>query len=79
MLTSLLSPTEFENLKEKQKDKESIPKRRSKSFNYKGTGKLIDLISELNLVNVKNFKQWELENYEIVDVNSFTMIEKNIE
>ena len=72
MLTSLLSPTEFENLKEKQKDKESIPKRRSKSFNYKGTGKLIDLISELNLVNVKNFKQWELENYEIVDVNSFT-------
>ena len=78
MLTSLLSPTEFENLKEKQKDKESIPKRRSKSFNYKGTGKLIDLISELNLVNVKNFKQWELENYEIVDVNSFTMIEKNM-
>jgi hypothetical protein len=77
MLTSLLSPTEFENLKEKQKDKESIPKRRSKAFNYMGTGDLINIVPKLSLVNLRDFKQWELENYEIIDVNSFTRIERN--
>jgi hypothetical protein len=77
MLTSLLSPTEFENLKEKQKDKESIPKRRSKAFNYMGTGDLINIIPKLNLIKIQDSKQWELENYEIIDVNYFTRIERN--
>lgn len=71
LLTSLLSPTEYEILKECQKSKESIPKRRSATFLYVSDKDLIRSIPVLNEIKLDRLKNLEYENYKIIDVDSF--------
>lgn len=77
LLTSLLSPREFEDLKEKQKVKEAIPKRKSKNYIYSSNDNLIKVAPKLNEINMIELKKWGLENYEIIDINSFSRYENN--
>lgn len=77
LLTSLLSPTEYEILKECQKSKENIPKRRSATFLYVSDKDLIRTIPALNEIKLDRLKNFEYENYKIIDVNSFHKNESN--
>lgn len=77
LLTSLLSPKEFEELKEKQKNKEAIPKRKSKNYVYTTDNNLIKIVPKLNEIEMADLKKWELENYEILDINKFNRYENN--
>lgn len=77
LLTSLLSPTEYEMLKECQKNKETIPKRRSTTFSYVSDQELIRAIPSLNEIKLHELKNFEYENYKIIDVNSFHKNESN--
>ena len=77
LLTSLLSPKEFEELKEKQKVKEAIPKRKSKNYIYTTDDDLIKIAPKLNKIKMDDLKKWELENYEIADINTFNRYESN--
>lgn len=77
LLTSLLSPTEYEILKECQKSKENIPKRRSATFLYVSDKDLIRAIPALNEIKLDRLKNFEYENYKIIDVNNFHKNESN--
>lgn len=77
LLTSLLSPIEYEELKECQKNKETIPKRRSTTYTYVGNKELIKSIPRLNEIKLDKLKNYEYENYKIIDVNSFHRNEDN--
>ncbi|WP_062196909.1 GapS4b family protein [Massilibacterium senegalense] len=77
LLTSLLSPTEYEILKECQKSKENIPKRRSATFSYVSDKDLIRAIPTLNEIKLDRLINFEYENYKIIDVNSFHKNESN--
>lgn len=71
LLTSLLSPIEYEVLKECQKSKETIPKRRSTTYSYISDKELIKTIPDLNKIKLDSLKNFEYENYKITDVSSF--------
>lgn len=71
LLTSLLSPAEYEVLKECQRSKESIPKRRSTTFTYVSDKELMRAIPKLNEIKLDGLKNLEYENYEIFDINTF--------
>lgn len=77
LLTSLLSPTEYEELKECQRNKETIPKRRSTTFTYVSDKELIRSIPRLNEIKLDKLKNFEYENYKIIDVNNFHRNEDN--
>ncbi|WP_440619677.1 GapS4b family protein [Bacillus subtilis] len=77
LLTSLLSPTEYEELKECQRSKETIPKRRSTTFTYVSDKELIRSIPRLNEIKLDKLKNYEYENYKIIDVSSFHRNEDN--
>ena len=77
LLTSLLSPIEYEELKECQRNKEIIPKRRSTTFTYVSDKELIRSIPRLNEIKLDKLKNYEYENYKIIDVNSFHRNEDN--
>lgn len=77
LLTSLLSPTEYEELKECQRNKETIPKRRSTTFTYVSDKELIRSIPRLNEIKLDKLKNYEYENYKIIDVSSFHRNEDN--
>lgn len=77
LLTSLLSPIEYEELKECQRNKETIPKRRSTTFTYVSDKELIRSIPRLNEIKLDKLKNYEYENYKIIDVNSFHRNEDN--
>lgn len=71
LLTSLLSPTEYEDLKECQRNKETIPKRRSTTFKYVSDTELIRSIPRLNEIKLEKLKNYEYENYKIINVSGF--------
>lgn len=77
VLTALLSPEEFEDLKGKQRDKESVPKRTSRKYDYVGTDNLFNIISELNDIDFQNLVDFNDKNYKLVDSNNFQTIEKD--
>ncbi|VDG96961.1 Uncharacterised protein [Lysinibacillus sphaericus] len=71
LLTSLLSPTEYGVLKECQRSKENIPKRRSATYSYVSSKELIRVIPHLNEIKLEELKNYEYENYKIIDINNF--------
>lgn len=77
ILTSLLSPREYEDIKEKQKNKEAVPKRRSRSYNYIGTNDLVNVAKSLNDIEFMSLSESDFNNYSIVNVNTFQRFENN--
>ena len=77
LLTSLLSPTEYDDLKECQRNKEAIPKRRSVTFKYVSDKELIRSIPCLSEIKLDKLKNYEYENYKIIDVSGFVKNENN--
>ncbi|MBU5362747.1 hypothetical protein KQI58_16895 [Enterococcus raffinosus] len=78
MLTSLLSPYEFNELRERRKDRESIPKRRSKTYSFNEETKVIKAIPMLNKIDITDLKRWDTENYEIYDKGTFSRYKDSI-
>lgn len=72
LLTSLLSPKEYEVLNEFRKSRESTPKRRRATYAYTSDKELIRAVPKLNEIELNRLKNLEYENYEMFDVNTFT-------
>lgn len=77
MLTSLLTPMEFDSLREQQKSKEATPKRKSRSYNYIKETELIKTIPIVNAIKIEELKNWEFENYKISDYGHFVKCDAN--
>ncbi|MBC1290846.1 GapS4b family protein [Listeria booriae] len=76
ILMSLLSPAEFEYLREKQKDKESSIKWRSREvgFEIEENESLLTVFRDLPSLNTGALSA-KHTNYEVINLNSFTPIE----
>lgn len=75
---SLLSPTEFEYLREKQKDKESSIKWRSREvgFEIDESENLLAVFRDLPSLNTEALSA-KHTNYEVINFNNFTPIEED--
>ncbi|HDX9528504.1 GapS4b family protein [Bacillus cereus] len=77
LLTTLLSPREFENLKERQKSKEDNVKRHTQSILLNEDIELSEAIDEIDFDIHELFNE-DYSSYEIIGVPSFTVENKNL-
>lgn len=74
---SLLSPLEFEELREKQKDKESTIKRRNREFEWNSDENLFTALKGVD-VPIKDLVPRHSSNYEIKNMQNLKPVEGNL-